>query len=120
MREHEHHYLEKAIVAGLIILFWILGVSIVNAGEPTPDPYNPALAAGLVAIEINNKPQTLIFLSKDGKRMIVPYTDCKADVECRALVKTLIQEHKSDVLQYQDDDCDDTSKYLPGQYATKL
>jgi hypothetical protein len=61
MREREHHYLEKAIVAGLIILFWILGVSIVNADETkaTPNPYDLPLSAGFIAIEINNKPQTI-------------------------------------------------------------
>jgi hypothetical protein len=118
VRPHEAHYLEKAIVAGLIILFFLLGIGIVNAKDPVPNPYDPALASGLIGISINGKAQTLVFLGKDGKRMIVPFKECKADDQCKALVKALIADHKADVLEYKDDDCEDTSKYLPGQFAT--
>jgi hypothetical protein len=110
-----------ALVTGIIVLFVVFAIGAVR-GDETPNPFDPALASGVVGIMVDKKPQLFIFISKTGKRMVTYFDECKQDKKCSELVHALSAAHLADVINLTDDVCptdkgsQDESKFLMWQF----
>jgi len=93
--------MRKLLIAALGALAMAVGA---GAGEP-PLAKHPTAenTAKLILVELNNEPEAVIFVEKDGETFTFPAEDCIESAPCKQLMFDVVKTATLDVLNIHTD-----------------